>query len=651
MSNHLTYTLGDIKAVARIIHVRQRMKAENYFPTEQFEDSDYNALSSQPHRSGDGSGTDPRRPHMGKAGTAFGRNVPPQAVVTEPEIDTPDPRIVSDRLLKQHADHQQLAPSLNMLAAAWIQFQVHDWFDHRTSDEQIGLQAGERLAAMQVDRSATRESQLPFNVFSNTQGHWWDASQIYGASQEISRKLRLYDMQNNLLRAELQLDGSTGEPRLPKGAPFPRHDSDRVEVELSGFVKNWWIGLSVLHTVFAREHNLIVSELRKTQSAKTPDIQAYENWLFETARLIVSAIMAKIHTVEWTPTLLNVPPLQLAMFADWWGLGQDGAAETLHKLDAIPYPNDTIITEEVIQKLMDSGLVDDELGENLSRIILDGKPPARHSPAPMETGLNGEALTWAFTEEFVSVYRMHALLRDEISLRRGDGSSESWSLEEMSFEGASTAADEFGISQLTYSLAKENAAALRLNNYPRSLSRLNRPGTPAPVDLGAIDVLRDRERGVPRYVAFKKWVSKITGPSLLAEPTPPVRTFQDICGDPDDPGISAAERARRLRDAELLSTTYGSVEDVDLLVGMLAEPLHPGFAFSWTGFEIFLLMAVFRLSLDRFFTTDFHAGVYTEFGIDWINHRTLGAMLCEHLPELKSKLRENGNPFLIEEWR
>lgn len=42
--------------------------------------------------------------------------------------------------------------------------------------------------------------------------------------------------------------------------------------------------------------------------------------LFQKARLINAAVNAKIHTVEWTPSLLQDDILLLAMNANWAGL-------------------------------------------------------------------------------------------------------------------------------------------------------------------------------------------------------------------------------------------------------------------------------------------------------------------------------------------
>src|SRR6185312_5055711 len=39
--------------------------------------------------------------------------------------------------------------------------------------------------------------------------------------------------------------------------------------------------------------------------------------LFSHARLVNAALMAKIHTIEWTPAILNHPTVKLAMNANW----------------------------------------------------------------------------------------------------------------------------------------------------------------------------------------------------------------------------------------------------------------------------------------------------------------------------------------------
>ena len=67
----------------------------------------------------------------------------------------------------------------------------------------------------------------------------------------------------------------------------------------------------------------------------------------------------------------------------------------------------------------------------------------------------------------------------------------------------------------------------------------------------------------------------------------PKRSFEDLS---DDPTIVK----------ELKDIYSNDLEKVDLLVGCLAEsPKPPGFGFSETGFQLFVLMANRRLMSDR----------------------------------------------------
>src|ERR1051326_9014554 len=80
-------------------------------------------------RSVDGSHNDLDFPCMGMAGARFGRNVPVEdTAVDHDRILVPNPRDVSLRLLTR----EQFIPAttLNLLAACWLQFMVHDWLKH-----------------------------------------------------------------------------------------------------------------------------------------------------------------------------------------------------------------------------------------------------------------------------------------------------------------------------------------------------------------------------------------------------------------------------------------------------------------------------------------------------------------------------------------
>jgi Animal haem peroxidase len=170
------------------------------------------------------------------------------------------------------------------------------------------------------------------------------------------------------------------------------------------------------------------------------------------------------------------------------------------------------------------------------------------------------------------------------------------------------------------SFGSAHPGAITLHNFPRFLQEFRpAPGEPV-LDLAAVDVLRIRERGVPRYNVFRKLVHRR-----------PVRSFAELTHDP----TTAAE----------LERVYGSVDRLDLMVGLYAEPRPKGFAFSDTAFRVFILMASRRLKSDRFFTTDFRPEVYTRAGLEWIDRTTMASVLLRHHPELASALGGVTNAF------
>jgi hypothetical protein len=97
--------------------------------------------------------------------------------------------------------------------------------------------------------------------------------------------------------------------------------------------------------------------------------------------------------------------------------------------------------------------------------------------------------------------------------------------------------------------------------------------------------------------------------------------------------------------AQLRRVYNDDIDAVDLMIGLFAEPLPPGFGFSDTAFRIFILMASRRLKSDRFFTTDFSPRVYTQTGMDWIADNTFASVLLRHAPRLGPALSRVDNAF------
>jgi hypothetical protein len=517
-------------------------------------------------RTVDGSFTDPASPTMGMAMTRFGRNVPPATARPEPQpaLFDPNPRVISDRLLLR--DEFRPATTLNVLAAAWLQFETRDWFSHASDmDRPILLprppgddwpEDPMRLPSTADDPTGTvADGRTATHL--NTETHWWDASQLYGSRIEFQQGIRT---------------GAGGRVRIGSDGLI---DVDPSLVSSSGGADGFWLGLELMHTLFMREHNSICERLGR----------AYPEWtdeqLFRKARLINAALIAKIHTVEWTPAILGHPTLQVGMRANWWGL----VGERVHRL----------------------------LGRHGRGDVLFGIPGSRTEQ---------HAAPYSITEDFVSVYRMHPLVPDDYEMWDVRSGATLERLEFMGLHGPRSreVVERVGAVNAFYSLGLANPGAVTLHNSPRFMHRMQRTDGVF-VDVTALDVLRSRERGVPRYAEFRRRLNM-----------KPLRSFDEF-------PVDGATRE------ELRSVYDGELEKIDLTVGMFAERLPRGFGFSDTAFRIFILMASRRLKSDRFFTVDFTPEVYTPEGMTWLDDNTMSSVLLRHYPELAPALQGVDNPF------
>lgn len=60
-----------------------------------------------------------------------------------------------------------------------------------------------------------------------------------------------------------------------------------------------------------KEHNAIATKLASAYPTMT------DQQLFDKARMINAAVIAKIHTIEWTPAILPNNNLAVAMYTNW----------------------------------------------------------------------------------------------------------------------------------------------------------------------------------------------------------------------------------------------------------------------------------------------------------------------------------------------
>jgi hypothetical protein len=556
-----------------LIGIRNTLREQNLYDTSR--EPSVDAPEAPPYdpkfdteRSFDGSWNDLAHPEMGMAGTRFGRNVPLD--VTRPDkanILEPNPRVVSRRLMTR----EEIIPATagNALIASWLQFMIRDWFKHGTSPTDnpwvLPLEPDDDwptppLTVMRTpeDPTSPPQSDRP-PTYINIKTHWWDGSQVYG---------------NNLPEQEFLRSHEGGTLCLEDGQqPIPEDPAQNPTL-----TPGFWLGVGMMQTLFAREHNSICHML----AVAHPDFD--DEMLFQRARLINAGLLAKIHTVEWTPAVTAHPTAVTALHANWYGL----AGKNLY----------------------------DAFGRLSSNEVVSGIPGSHTE----EYGV-----PFALTEEFVAVYRMHPLIPDHFDFRSARDDQPTLGAMEFDQLTGPSAVDllrDNDLGDLIYTFGTMNPGLVTLHNFPKYLQTFKRPDNGRLMDLASTDILRCRELGVPRYTEFRR---------LLHLTVP--RSFDEI--------TSNRQWAAELRDV------YGQLDRVDLISGMYAEDRPEGFAFSDTAFRIFILMASRRLNSDRFFTESFTENVYTREGMSWINDNTMITVLLRHCPQLLPHLSGLDNAFAI----
>ena len=529
----------------------------------------------------------------------------------------------------------------------------------------------------------------PHSTTRNNVTAWWDASQIYGYD-EVSRKRVKRDPKDPaklLLRSVGDRPGAgetqgylpllatcEGVEARPGCQPDPMNPVWSGQ-EATAFPDNWTIGMSFYHNVFAREHNAFVAEFRK-RAAQNPDADSglrnpdqpdrviryrdvTDDELFEVARLVIAAEIAKIHTIEWTTQLLYDEPLFRGMNANWGGFF-DGKEKVEMAL------------QTVMKKFLESG--DPKKANEWYSVFAAGpgiigvgshvynddpfaavlRPGEKDlwnisNPRHVNGGVNHFGSPFNFPEEFVTVYRLHPLVPDLIEYREWNHDP-NVVREELpltsTFRGQATQAmHTHGLANMALSMGRQRLGRLTLRNHPAFLQNLSMPNLDSAtkkVDVAALDLIRDRERGIPRFNEFRRQYGLQTltsfddfvdtrlpaGSNDRPKQEELIGTLREVYGQHRCDNSKVITHSQRMNDKPITDclghpdgTVVDNVEDVDVVVGWLSEFRRPhGYAISETQFVVFILNASRRLFSDRFFTSSFRPEFYTTLGIEWVTN-------------------------------
>ncbi len=609
------------------------------------------------------------------------------------------------------------APFFNVLAAFWIQFMTHDWFSHMIEGRNkpglksvgceseaartLGCRPGDQIEASlfaqesapgSFEHNGVEYLKRAYKTTQNTNTAWWDASQIYGYDA-ISGQRVIRDPQDKAKL--LQTDGYLPiiDACAPKCAVQPQWQGQ----ESAAFADNWNIGMSFYHNLFVREHNSFVDAFRKLQRThpdddsglrhpdNPDDIINYrdvgdEN-IYQAARLVVSAMIAKIHTVEWTPQLLYGEPLFRGMNANWFGLfnhEEDDVSVVLRKIFNRDKNFLSRWASRISRKLGRESRGDESnawysvlasgagifgLNNTREKGMLFWKRDMwdLNNSDDVNGGINHFGSPFNFPEEFTTVYRLHPLVPDLIEYRETESPNNIKLKIPVVKTVRRASTDEIrnrGLENWALSMGRQRLGLLHLRNHPLFLQNLDMPHLKSPsgkIDVAALDILRDRERGVPRFNEFRRQIglksltsfndfidTRLPGGSAARKAQAEiVALIREIYGTHICDDSKQITRVQRAEDGKFINDCLGhpsgtrvdNVEDVDMVVGWLAEHTRPhGFAISETQFHIFIINASRRLFSDRFFTSSFRPEFYSRLGYEWvINNGPIGD--CPYAPE------------------
>ncbi len=244
-------------AVARLVEIRNELRAKNLHDTE-----------DPPHPQGPA--TVPAEAKIGRTANGEFNDLPlpddgqqrravrPQRAVVrdvsrrrqpdEPEPADDQPGAVHPRQVSAGHDPQRDGGGLDPVPDPRLVPAPagHDGQRPRDSAEGRRPVAGAARCALPktpVDPQKRPDPKRP-PAYVNDNSHWWDGSQIYGSTPAVQATLR------------------TGEKGKVKVGDDCRLGLDPVTgLEVTGMTENAWVALSLLHGLFALEHNAVCDRL------------------------------------------------------------------------------------------------------------------------------------------------------------------------------------------------------------------------------------------------------------------------------------------------------------------------------------------------------------------------------------------------------
>jgi hypothetical protein len=372
--------------------------------------------------------------------------------------------------------------------------------------------------------------------------------------------------------------------------PFDR-DADGLllgdpgDAVISGDVRaNENAELTAVHTLFAREHNRIVGMLPRNMPAEER---------FQIARRVIGAEEQYITYTEFLPSLgVTLPPYR--------GYRSNVDPELYDEFATLGYRAHSMVNGEEHVHVLASRYTPGRLAA-LHAMGVTVTPIARTSPARVQLDVTQGAAF--FNPDLVPDVGLGPLLSglgDEPGYKNDEQIDDA--LRSVLFEVPGTGVGDPATC------------------YQEPATEACFEGV---VDLGAIDIQRSRDHGMPTYNRLRQAVglapvksfTQLTGESTDAFASGfgphPVNSpksldftkLRDLYGRPIAPGSSARAvyGTRETTLAARLKAIYGSVDNVDAFVGMMSEPHVPGAEFGALQLALWRKQFTALRDGDRFF--------------------------------------------------
>jgi len=593
----------------------------------------------------DGSGNNVANPTFGKAGTNYSRVAPARYVDGRSQpFGGPNTRFISNRIINDVHQNVFAAHRVTQWGNGWGQFIDHNigLRDDTGETANIPFNANDpmesftnTLGVIPFNRSRAAPGTGVTNARQqiNTISSYIDADAVYGSDATRLDWLREGTVDGNPANngARLLLPGNLLPRRDARGnaaaAPVMAADGRLLANPVRGFVAgdvraNENIALSSTHLLFAREHNRIVSGLPSTLTNEEK---------FQIARRIVIAEIQYITYNEFLPALgVNLPK--------YTGYKSGVNANLSNEFAVVGYRAHSMIHGDIAE-------IEAEANEysDAERAALEA--------AGAEVVVNGDEIEIGvplgvgfFNPDLLPLLHVGNMLE------------------------AIGAESEYKNDEMIDNQLRSVLFQVPVSGNPECLDGPTLPECFRGVlDLGAIDIERGRDHGMPTYnqlrVAFglptKTSFTSITGEATDAFPaglngnTPASLDFvslRNIDGTPvavgsEEGDSTATSFTRRTTLAARLRAVYGSVDNIDAFAGMLAERHQGSAEFGELQRAIWARQFQALRDGDRFFygNNPGLSELKSQFGLDY--RVSLGDLISANAGVPRSDL--NNNVFLV----